>query len=427
MRFLTSTCLLILLLFVPCMGSISHAEEPQTTDNNLNNTEPSAGRTTSTDKLQTTLREKAQNQEENAIVWERHESITGSYETKFPQKYKYNVFPFQYNDSNVAYSAEIFADLEQGENEAEGKTAFIRSVSTLGNELSANRAEKALNSAVERYVFLAKNLKATIIENEEIEHNGFLGRQLYITYVDKDSSVDGKTALRITILMTNYTLIEQVVTGPAIGMYSYKADDFFKSIKLQDGIAKSTTPIGTGWIDIPSKNNTFTIKVPPKNKDYTPFDPVVQSSKTRDRVYYKIKDPITGSVLHYIATSYKLKSKPNKNTINSILTKYHLSKFIDSGLTKLSMKSNENNGVMTMETSVIISPIMSLPYISKLFYEVQIKDNVVLVKEFFSGAYHNDSGIDRTFFKLTEFHPEKYSHIPSQKKKPTDNKDDEKK
>lgn len=47
----------------------------------------------------------------------------------------------------------------------------------------------------------------------------------------------------------------------------------------------------------------------------------------------------------------------------------------------------------------------------------------MLIKEFMLGNHHYTSGIERTFFDLTEFHPERYEYTQPPKEKASDAKE----
>ncbi len=359
--------------------------------------------------------------EKDAVQWENHESITNAYIAKFPKEYKYNVFPFQFNKTDVAYSSEIYADLDKYDKNKTGKSVFIHSYHTFGEEMSGKRAQETLDRYIPKYKGMAKALKGALIKNENKNHNGYLAKEFYITYQEESSkgnSFTDKTAIRVHLYATNYAIIEQVVTGSASDMFAYRFDNFFQSIKLLDGIGKSEEPIGIGWVSYTSPNSVFTIKTPPINKDYTPFKPSAKATRNRERLGYKIIDPVVGETLHYYVTSYKLSSRPKESDIKSLLVKNHISKFVDNMKgSGIEAKVKRSKDVTRYDTSIVVSPRRSLPYITKLIYSVEVKGKFVLVKEFFTGIYHYNSDIEKTFFTLTEFHPEQYKHTPKKKKK----------
>ena len=406
MRFSSLSYFLLLSLFTPTLflssNVVAQGGESVPLENNANETKA--------------------NKNENK--WESHESVTSTYTSKFLKKYKYNVFPFQFNNSDVAYSSEVYAKLDSESDT--GKSIFIHSVHTFGEEMSGKRAKETLDRYVFKYKSMAKSLKDEIIKSESENHNGYLSRQLYITYLEdknKISSFENRTAIRINLYATNFAIIEQIVTGPTSDMYSYSVDDFFKSIKLHDGIAASNAPIGVGWVAHTSPNNVFTIKTPPINKDYTPKKPSGKATKSRDRFIYEIVDPVVGKSIYYNTTSYKLNSRPNLSTAREILISNHISKFVKNlAGSELSFKEIKKDGITTYETSIVVTPRQSLPYVSKLVYSIDVKNNFLLVKEFYTGIHHYHSGIEKTFFDLTEFHPEKYKYTPPEKESPEKDK-----
>lgn len=352
--------------------------------------------------------------DENKVHWELHESAAGSFATKFPQKYKYKIFPFQIDDYRIAFTAEILSTLDGEENTNE-KSIMIKSMHTLGEELSYTQVVKTLERVAKKYEASARLLKGRVITNEDIKHKGFLGKKIYIAYEEKGE----KYGLRLQVYMTNYALVEQVIVGPATTMYSYRSDDFFKSIKLFDGIIEQENPIGVGWIAHESRNKLFTVMLPPKNSDYTPNPPTRKVSPKKEVFQFEIHDPVLAQKMLYTITAYKFDNPLTRTKAKDFLISQHVAKFVENANTdNLKTQDTITGEINNIKTKVVIAPLKSMPYVRVISFDVEYNEDTMLVKEMWSSPSHANVGIDRTFFKLTSFHPEKYSPAKPERKSP---------
>ena len=353
-------------------------------------------------------------EDEGKVHWELHESVSKVFQTKFPSKYKYKVFPLQIDGRHVAYSTEIISALDGGEANNE-KSIVLKAVHTLGEELSYSQVKQTLEKTTRKYEHSAKVLKGAVLTNEDMKHNGFLGKKMYISYTQNGV----KYGLRLAVYMTNYAKIEQILIGPAQTMYSYRSDDFFKSIKMFDGIVKDDTPVGVGWIKYPSKNNMFTAKLPPKNSDYTPSLPVFKASPQKETMQFAFNDPVLDQRIFYTATAYKLGRKLGRSQAKKFLISQHISKFVENASPEnLKMKDTITDDINKMTMKLIVAPLKKTPYIRVISFDVQYVEDMMLVQEVRSSANHANSGIDRSVFSLMDFHPKKYkAHVATKEEK----------
>ncbi len=370
-------------------------------------------------------REQAANEKKKKaeeIHWEIHKSITNIFETKFPQKYKYKIFPFQFNNNTVAFTLEIAASLDKDTAGKKEKSILVKAMQTFGEELSYREVENILTRETQKYKQAAKAMGGKLLTNENIKHDGFLGKKFYISYKSKGITY----GLRIIVYITNYSKIEQVLSGPANSMFSYRAGDFFDSMKLYDGITKKENPLGVAWVEYPSKNNIFTAVLPPKNSDYTPTLPEFSATPKRGKMTFQIYDPVRMENVKYNIYSYKNNKKFSKKQIQSILFSGHISKFVkNAGADNLKTENKIIDGVTTMRTKLIITPTKEFPDVTTVFFEAKFKDNILVVQEFLSGNAHANSKLNRTLFSLMKFHPEKYKAVETEKqpkKRPPDEK-----
>ncbi len=339
--------------------------------------------------------------------WEHHLSLSGVFETKFPQKYKYKLYPFRYNNDHIAFSAEILASLD-GSKENNDKSILIKAVQTFGDSLSLRRAKIILNQEAAKYVRSAKKIGGAVLVNEDIKHHDFPGKRVYYTYFDGDI----KYGMRIRIYMTDYAKVEQVLTAPANVMYSYRSDDFFDSLKLFDGITKLEEPkdFAKGWNTHTSNNKAFSVKLPPVNSDYTPNPPKFIITPTKETMYFRIIDPVIGETVFYNIYSYKLKKQISYDLAKRLLFSQHVKKYVENAsIESLDTKSSINNHIYDMSARLIIAPPNNRPYLSSLFLKMRYAGDSAIVQEIVSSANHTASGLpDLLLNETLTYHPEKY-------------------
>lgn len=344
--------------------------------------------------------------------WEHHLSLSGIFAAKFPQKYKYKLYPFRYNKEKIAFSTEIVSSLD-GNTENKDKNILIKAVQTFGDYISIKQAKKILEQEADRYVKSAKKMGGAVLVNEEVEHNKFPGRRIYITYSDNEE----KFGIRIRIYMTEYAKVEQVLTAPANVMYSYRADDFFDSLKLFDGITKLDEPVefAKGWTEYTSNNKAFTVKLPPTNSDYTPSPPEFSVSPTKEIMHFKIIDPVVGETVFYSVYSYKLKSKISYDMAKRILFTQHVKKYVENAsIESLETKSSINNHIYDMSARLIIAPPKNRPYLSSLLLKMRYAGDSAVVQEIVSSANHASTGLpDLLLSETLTYQPENYVAPPS--------------
>lgn len=343
--------------------------------------------------------------------WEFHQSVTNSFDVKFPQKYKYNIFPFMYNPGKIAFSTQILSTLDGGPTDQD-KSILVKSVQTFGAALTQRQVQKILERDVLKYKAAARGFGGEILANEDFIHKGFNGKNIYITYQKNNQ----KYGIRIRLYVTDYTKIEQVLTGQATTMYSFRADDFFDSLMPREGIMSynGDDPIGTGWIAYSSPRNLFTSFLPPKNADYTPSLPAFHTEKQRGAMRFEIVDPVLRESAYYNIYSYKLSKAVSYNRAKSLLFSNHVSRFVSNASINSLETDNSvgDNDVNVMKTRLVITPITRYPHVSVITYEVNYVGDTIIIKEFLSNTSHSLSGLHNTLFNLTMFHPEKYK--PSQ-------------
>ncbi len=350
------------------------------------------------------------------LQWQMHDSVTGSYKVKFPEKYKFNLFPFMFNNETIAWGGEILSSIDEKPPTVD-RNISVRSMQTFGTDISVQKAKDILRKDSIRYKLIAENIKGYLVSDEDIKVNGYPGKKLFISYTLGEE----KYGIRISVYVTNYSKVEQVVTGPASSMYSYRADDFFDSVELFDGRGKvepGSERLGSGWVKYRSKHNFFTAKLPPQNQFYAPDKPKFKLGKQKETMSFHITDPIYNEKVFLNVSAYKFDNKMSPSDVKALLFSEHISKYvsnIDTG--SVNIENDRKGDVNTMKSKLVISPLKSVPYINTIFLEVRYFGNYVLVSEFLAGPRHSKSKLANTLFSLIDFHPRQFKPFMSKKQR----------
>ncbi len=345
-------------------------------------------------------------QKNDLVEWELHQSVTGTYDVKFPQKYKYNIFPFQFRQDKIAFSSQILSSLD-GNSASKDRSILVKSVQTFGAELTYKQVKSILEREARQYEQAVSSFGGQVLGNEDIEQKGYNGKNIYVSY----ESNGAKYGIRIRLYVTNYAKIEQVLTGPAQTMYSFRADDFFDSLSPHDGLTnyEKEGDLGKGWLDFPSKNNIFTVKFPPKNLDYTPIEPKFTATPNRGIANFFIMDPVLKEPVLYNVYSYKLGKVADYQNVKSLLFSGHVANFVPNAtIASLDTENTLEGGINVMRAKLVITPIPEYPHVNVIVYEARYIGDIVIIKEFLSNSSHSLSGLDKTLFSLTSFHPDRY-------------------
>ena len=343
------------------------------------------------------------------VKWERHESVSGVFETKFPQNYQYKVFPFRFNNEKVAFSVDILSSPD-GHKITKDNNIMIHAAQTFGKSLTTKQAKKILSRESEKYISSAEKIGGLVIENKDIEYKGFLGKNIYITYLNENGE---KFGTHVRLYVTDYSKIEQVLTTSMQNIHTYRSDDFFESLKIYDGITSLAKPkkFGNGWDVYTSKNNVFTVKLPPVNADFLPYPPRFKTKPTHEKMYFSFVDPVTQEVIYYNVYSYKLDRTANYTIAKRILFSQHVKKYVRTA----SIDGFKTDGIAGKQTNIInarliISPPKSKPYLTTLLLNGQYKDNIVVVQEILSSTNHAKSKLPLLLQNSLKFHPEQYKY-----------------
>lgn len=350
-----------------------------------------------------------ENDQKNTINWELYSSDSGVFNIRFPINYKYKIYNILVNDSSAAYAEEVVASLSSELSPDDIKNYLVEMQQTLGKPLAASQMKKYLDSDAKTYEALAKQNNGEIVTNEDFQHFGFLGKNIYITYTDSSLGKNAEQALRVSILYTNTAKIQMVLTGSPRGMYSPYNSGFFESIRLSDGHGKPSIDKKENWEKLSDANNIFSLVIPPRHVIYRP-DPVrYKLSKRISSAHTIFYDPIINQKMFYNVYAYKIGTPIKDKMVKKIIFSQHISKFV-SGAQEDSLKLtfSAKNQDSVASTQIIIQPKEDIPYVDAVRLRAYYRDGYIVVQEITGSQNLAHGDFSTVILESLEFHPESF-------------------
>lgn len=348
------------------------------------------------------------------LDWALHKSATGTFEVKFAREYQYRVFPLQINEDTLVFSSEISADLKSSNPDIYNSKIIVKAVQTFGQFFVEEGIKEVFEKTLQEYELTAKAIGGKVTQDLEIKHRGFPGKEIVISYQQNGEPY----GMRIRIYLTDYSKVEQVLTGPAHVLYTYRAQDYFDSMTPRDGITrvKGLEP-AYGWKTYTSPNKVYSIKLPPKNKDYTPREPEFSFRGASDFMTYYVTDPIHKQNINLNIRSYAARGSLSIENIKKLILANHVSKYVkNAAKNALKLERFTKDGVVYMKAKVGVNAPPNMPYANTLSIHAMFKGSHAIVAEYLSTTNHAQTEFDEMLFSQIDFHPENF--FPAQQKKP---------
>lgn len=358
---------------------------------------------------------KAEAEENAKMNWEQFSSDSKVFSVRFPEKYQFKLYPIALSDTMTAYSEEIIASDKSFVEKLEAKTYLVKADQTLGAPLSITRIKSFLEKEALSYSQFAKDNNGTVLANDDITHHGFIGKDIYLNYTDKNFDEKEKLALRIRILYSDSARVQMVLSGTTSGMYSYTADNFFNSVRLSDGYAQNAERGELGWKKFSDANNIFTLVIPPKHPSYRPDSPRYKLSNRISSAHVIFKDPVVEQNIYYNVYAYKMGINVNDKIVAKVLFSQHLSKFVTGAMAdSLKLNHDTKDGYRVASTQLLIAPKEDLPYVDAILLKAYYKDQTIVVQEVVGSQGHALGDFAKFLTNQLEFHPEKFQNVTTQ-------------
>ncbi|MDH5723557.1 MAG: hypothetical protein OEY94_09585 [Alphaproteobacteria bacterium] len=345
------------------------------------------------------------------VKWALHSSPSGSFKVRFPKDHQYKLFPFRISDNFIAYSGEILAIHDEKPYKNTVKSYLVKFDQTLGTPLGATQSARLMEQETQKYLIGAEQSGGTILSNEIVDIKGFPGREIHISY-DTPGKREG---LRIRIVYTDVARIQQVFSSSDGGLYAYRTNDFFGSIRFADGYGVQEGVLAEDWREFSSPHNIFTMRLPQKNPDYTPDDPKFKTLDNYDSAYMIIQDPVVNKLIYYNIHAYKTNQNVTPEWAHNFLYTDFVKKFVPrASLSSLEVEKKVENDayghkIGILQTKLIFDPHPKSPYIDSVLLKLHFLGNFIMVQEVAGGQGHTFSNFGHTLIESAIFHPQDYT------------------
>lgn len=387
-------------------ASTSDTETDSTSGTKKTKEEPIERELTEKEKKDAANAKKAKEAEKAS--WELYSSDSTIFNLRFPKEYKYKLYSLFLNDSSSAFSEEVVGTTESDMQPENRKNLLVQLDQTFGSPLTINKMKVFLNDEAKKYEKFAKDNNGMLVTNDDLQHLGFLGKDLYLTYTDRLIDEKNKLALRVRILYTDTAKIQMVVSGNTSGMYSFNTNNFMESIRLSDGYGPGLKLKTTNWTHLTDPNNIFTLVIPPKHPSYRPDSPRYKLSKRISSAHVIFYDPVANQKMFYNVYAYKIGAPVNKKMVRKLLFSQHIGKFVNGAPEdSLKLTFNEKNGYTEASTQLVIEPKKEIPYVDAILLRAAYKDQTIVVQEMSGTQGHAFGDLSNTIMENMEFHPEK--------------------
>lgn len=355
----------------------------------------------------------APSQKGQSVSWELFTSESSVFSVRFPESYKYKSYVINVGDTALSYAEEILGEVPSDIDVDDGdKVYFVKMNQTLGSTIPLYEAKKLLDDEVAYYKDFAKQNNGLLVSNEDVKIRGFLGKDFFVTYPDPDQSINTektKKAMRVRVLMTNTAKIQMIITGNNSGMYSYKANNFFDSIRLSDGFGQKPKDYTDKRKVFDGPNNIFSIVIPPRNIEYRPDRPRYKVSKQISSAHVVFNDPVLHQKVFYNVYAYKIGREVTDKIVSKLIFSRHVSRFVDGAMEdNLKVSIEDKDDYRVMSTQLVIEPKPELPYLNCIYIYAIYKGDTLVIQEVAGSQGSAFGGFANTLVTSLKFHPEKY-------------------
>jgi hypothetical protein len=347
-------------------------------------------------------------------AWVQYQSESGVFSTRVPAEHQAKVSSMAVANKRAICSEEITAVLDQRPYRNILKSYIVKVDQTLGPGLTSSAIDTLIQRELDLYddFYTAQGGKIKTKEPQTIL--GFPGGVLQMTYVDPKL---GEQHVRMRVLFSGSTRLEQIVTGPEETLNSYKTRDFFKSLTFSDGLSITKHLLDTTWPPKDSALGLFTINVPPVTDPFFPQAPIEKHSKNVESMTFVFKDPVRNESLYYNVYGYRFSRDLILQNAETVLKKNHVLKYkVDPEKIRFKITKDENKRQI-IQTAFNITPPPDFPFLQTVNLRGVVVGQSMLVQEVVSSQDLALSPFAETLIQVVKFHPEAY-HEPAPEQKP---------
>lgn len=325
----------------------------------------------------------------------------GIFHVLIPDTYKINKKYFRIDENEVAISGEVVATEDQRPYKDVVKQYIIKYEQTIAHSITENDIASLLNLELGKYIDYYTALGGVIRNKELNTYGGKPGGEVVMSYRDKERGIQ---SIRVRIIYSDVTKVEQIVIGPEDSMFAYKTKDFYDSLQVNDGRTELKGDLQKEWDTVTSPFAISTQLVPRKNPPFVENKPEFTNSDKIERMSMRFTDPVYGYTMFYNIYGYRFGSLLTNDNVQKVIMDKHLKKFkINIRDLKFSMTSKNNYPVLSTTMHFPAPP--QYPFMNTIKLHAHFFGNFLVVQEFAGTNFHVNSVFAQNISKYFKFSP----------------------
>ncbi len=258
----------------------------------------------------------------SAQQWMHFKSKTDLFGMRIFDNVKEEVYSFRLNNRQVAQHGQAVSTFDQRGFKSVVKNYIMKYEQTLGYNLSAQDVANLLKKELDLYEAYYTNLNGVLRDRKDsFLKYGYPAGEIYVRYEDPEL---GEQSIRISVVYTETTKFQHILSGPDDMMTAFKTRKHYESVSLKNGYALDRGSIQDDWLPITSPLRLFTVYLPEQNGPYYPQKHTVSNSKHIERVSAVFRDPILNQQVYYNVYAYVPNGEVNMARAESITTERHI-------------------------------------------------------------------------------------------------------
>lgn len=283
------------------------------------------------------------------------------------------------------------------------QTFIIQLQQTIGEGLSIEERNHLIDKALNEYQAHYEKNGAEIITREKKYFEKLPGGELYLTYNDPES---GLQAMRIRVLFSDVSKIQQIYTGGDESAFIMRTQEFFNSLGVNIGKTKSEGNIIDDWKEYTSPLRIYSALLPEKVVPYVKEDPVVKHGETNDLIGVVLHDPVREADMTYSITGYKSNAPLDYTSAQYLVTSKHLTRHMRTpkGISFQKLKNSSDQFILESAFSLGSADIPEAVKTIKI--RATFQGRYLMVQELVTSKALINSTIAANLMGHTLFHPD---------------------
>lgn len=334
--------------------------------------------------------------------WVQYKDEDGIFSVVIPENYKINKKTLRYDEKTILSSTELVSTVDQRPFKEVVKQFIVKYDQTFTSYIGQNDIKTLLNVDFTKYVDYYQSMGGVLRKQEGGFFAGYPGGEATITYNDAKL---GLQTIRIRIIYTDTTRVEQVVISPEEDMLGYRIDDFFDSLQIKEGRTHLPGSFNDDWESYTAPSKVFSVLYPKRTPPYAPLKPDIEIGDKIERFSIQFKDPIYNETLFYNLYSYRFDKILNQSNVQQVLLRQHYKKLkVDYRTLQFSEGKLEGGGRILTNTSPVVPP-KGYHYIDTMSIHAYYYGRYIVVQELVGNYKHVKSPFGKNLLGLIKFEP----------------------